>query len=60
MVTLFVTEKGAAMPSNSWKEGEEISCHEVIAEDFIKRGIATDSEASQPKPKKEASQPKTK
>ena len=45
------------MPVNSWKEGQEISCHENIAAEFIKRGIATDGEV--PKTTKEPKAPKT-
>ncbi len=44
------------MKTNSWKEGQEISCHENIAEHFINKGIASDPEEKQntnpKKPKK--------
>lgn len=39
---VFVTKQGSEMPSNRWVEGQEINCHENIAADFIKRGIATE------------------
>lgn len=36
---VIVTKKGASLPTNDWKEGQEISVHENLATDFIKRGI---------------------
>lgn len=47
MKTVIVTKKGSEMKSNSWKEGQEISIHENIAEYYILKGIATDPESEQ-------------
>ena len=41
MKTVFVTAQGAAMKTNDWTEGQEISCSESVAELFISKGIAT-------------------
>lgn len=40
MVKLFVTKKGSELKSNGWKEGQEIECHENLANDFLKNGLA--------------------
>jgi len=39
---VIVTKQGSEMKTNNWKEGQEIECHENLAKDFIKRGIAID------------------
>lgn len=42
MKKVIITLKGSLMNTNTWKEGQEITCHENLAIDFINRGIATD------------------
>jgi hypothetical protein len=39
MVKLFVTKKGSELKTNNWKEGQEIECHENLANDFLKNGL---------------------
>lgn len=59
MRKVFITEQGAAMKTNDWKQGQEISCSETVAELFISKGIAT-AEKVEAKPEAPANvQPKT-
>jgi len=54
MKKLIVTKKGSEVNRNDWKESQEISCHENIAELFIKNGWAKlegDDEPKEVKPK---------
>lgn len=41
MTKVFITAQGAAMKTNNWTEGQEISCSDAVAELFIAKGIAT-------------------
>lgn len=54
---LFVTIKGASIKSNSWKPGQVIFVGETLAEDFIRRGIATEEK---PETSEEIKEPKKK
>lgn len=69
MAKVFVTAQGAAMKTNTWLEGQEISCSPQLAELFIEKGIATaeykakpEQPASAPKdtPKEQVQKPKNK
>lgn len=44
---LIVTEKGAKLPTNTWKEGQEIKCSETLAELFLKNGYVVDEDADE-------------
>lgn len=57
-MNVFVTAKGAAMKTNSWSEGQEISCSNEVAALFIEKGIATESK-SEAAPKTSEQQVKT-
>lgn len=49
-VNVTVTKDGAKNTSNSWKEGQVISCHPELAKKFEKLGLVT---IGKPKPSKE-------
>ena len=36
-----VTKKGAELTTNSWVEGEIITLHPSLADDFVKKGLIT-------------------
>lgn len=60
MEKVIITEKGASLKSNKWKEGQEVLCHANIAKVFIERGfalkegqaISEDVKVDEPKAKK--------
>lgn len=49
-IEVKVTKKGAEHTSNSWKEGQIISCHPELAKKFEKMGLVADAKS---KPSKE-------
>lgn len=49
MAKLIVTKKGSEVKGNDWKEGQEITCHENIAELFVKNGWAKSSDGEETK-----------
>jgi len=51
--TVLVTKKGASLPSNNWVEGQKITCHEVIANLFIERGVCKDESDTNEEPKED-------
>jgi hypothetical protein len=56
-VELFVTEKGAKIKSNRWKNGDVVKVSEGIAKQLIEKGFCTDSEKA-PKAEKIEKAPK--
>jgi hypothetical protein len=42
MAKLIVTKKGADLKHNDWIEGQEITCHENLAEMFKENGFCVD------------------
>lgn len=56
---IIITEKGAAMKCNSWKEGQEIEIHENLATHFVLKGIAKWPGTEETKEKKESKKKKS-